>query len=591
MINVTEDRLNYSELLHPPEGYRVEFAVANTYSLDLETLIGFPIALNMSAEMNKTVLNDPLSIIEGIRQSSERLAVFCQGGQMLNSGRENRSIFGLLEDNVFEVNLEDQQKSFHPKIWLIKFVNEANESRYRLIVLSRNMTFDRSWDMAVALEGKRTEQNAGPDTEPLINLLTFLKSSISSHPKSQAIQSIIEELPYIEFDAEDKHIKDMNFLPLGIETNQSEVGELFSYYHQMLIVSPFLSKSMLEKLMKLKLTDENMKNILITRRTELSELPSNAFDHFDVYVIKETIIDGEEMISEGLELPDLQEIHAKLYVKRKYNIFNFYVGSANCSNNAFHGNVEFLLNFQYKRWGFKFDELIEELLGEDHKFQPFEKVEEIPVQEEVETPIKDRLADEVRRLSNLHSQATVTATENQYELLIEFDDFVPHFDMTISPLLSKASAQLKEKVTFHQLDLLELGEFYLVRVESGGERVERIIKIDTFGIPPNRNQKIYQHLIKDSNYFLQYISYLLADDFLLTSLEDKHLSGLENDFQSKQDYIPVIYEKMLRTAYYSPEKLADIEEIMNLIERESVVPETFLNVYSTFQQVIEDVTK
>ncbi|MBO5884988.1 MAG: hypothetical protein J6Q51_04250, partial [Clostridia bacterium] len=53
--------------------------------------------------------------------------------------------------------------SFHPKFWLIKYVNNEGEALYRVVVLSRNLTFDRSWDVSFCMEGrkvaKRTAKN------------------------------------------------------------------------------------------------------------------------------------------------------------------------------------------------------------------------------------------------------------------------------------------------------------------------------------------------------------------------------------------------------------------------------------------------
>ena len=42
MFDVAKDRLSYGELLRPDVGYRLDFAVGMTYSLDLEALLGGP---------------------------------------------------------------------------------------------------------------------------------------------------------------------------------------------------------------------------------------------------------------------------------------------------------------------------------------------------------------------------------------------------------------------------------------------------------------------------------------------------------------------------------------------------------------------
>ena len=50
MFDVAKDRLSYGELLRPDVGYRLDFAVGMTYSLDLEALLGVPISLGLLEE-------------------------------------------------------------------------------------------------------------------------------------------------------------------------------------------------------------------------------------------------------------------------------------------------------------------------------------------------------------------------------------------------------------------------------------------------------------------------------------------------------------------------------------------------------------
>jgi len=45
MLDFRNDRLDYGRLLIPPEGYRLDRAIAATYSLDLNTLLSIPVAL------------------------------------------------------------------------------------------------------------------------------------------------------------------------------------------------------------------------------------------------------------------------------------------------------------------------------------------------------------------------------------------------------------------------------------------------------------------------------------------------------------------------------------------------------------------
>lgn len=77
MLRPSTDRLDYGNLRIPPAGYHTDFALGTTYSLDLEALVGFPLALFLFEEMNKSLRNNPIAAIEGLRLSADRFAVLC----------------------------------------------------------------------------------------------------------------------------------------------------------------------------------------------------------------------------------------------------------------------------------------------------------------------------------------------------------------------------------------------------------------------------------------------------------------------------------------------------------------------------------
>ena len=50
MLNPNYDRLDFGEILVPPEVSFLDFAVGTTYSLDLDALVGASLALGLSEE-------------------------------------------------------------------------------------------------------------------------------------------------------------------------------------------------------------------------------------------------------------------------------------------------------------------------------------------------------------------------------------------------------------------------------------------------------------------------------------------------------------------------------------------------------------
>lgn len=590
MLKPAEDRLNYADLLTPPPGYEVSFAVGTTYSLDLEAMLGVPLALSLSEEIDGTLQEDPVYVLEAIRRSSDKFVIFCEAAQIKVPGNLNK-VFSMIEDSVCEIALKNG-KSFHPKVWLIHYHNEeTGDDLYRLLVLSRNLTFDRSWDIAVALEGKRNGRRTKKN-QPLVDFLNFLMNYAEDKERKKYIQDMISELPFVHFDAMDKHIQDFDFIPLGIAGYDKEQTELFETYHDLIVMSPFITGKVVEELDKQSLTGAD--KVLITRKSELHKLPEHILSTMSIYTLKDAVIDGESAISgENTDHDSIQtqDIHAKLYARTKYNNHQFYIGSANCSTNAFEGNIEFLLKLDYKKYGFKISHILEDLFGDENS--PFERIEVIPTAEETEKDIKDELQKGIKALSRVNSGALVTKEDDDtYSLDITFDDIPTEIELMISPLFSSQNQPLQKNTYFQHLRLLELGCFYKIIAMKKGEKLERVIKIDTQGIPEERINEVFRSLVKDSQTFLKYVAFLLSDDFLLAALEDSEVKrGKMGTWDFNADDLPPLYENMLKAAARTPEKLEDIETIIKIIDDEKIIPEEFYKMYQTFREATKKVRK
>src|SRR4051794_39066931 len=146
-----------ADAVRPPPGYRFAAGVALTYSLDLTTLLTIPVELAVLASGRRDeLLKDPVALLEALRRTTAKLAVVCQRGRIHVPGIPH-VLYGLLEPCVIEVNAPNGGV-FHPKLWALRY--EAvdadggdNDVLVRLVVLSRNLTPDHSWDLSLVLEG------------------------------------------------------------------------------------------------------------------------------------------------------------------------------------------------------------------------------------------------------------------------------------------------------------------------------------------------------------------------------------------------------------------------------------------------------
>ena len=126
--------------------------------LDLDALVGASLSLGLSEETDSELMNNPVCLLEALRSVGDKVALFCEDGQ-IHMPSKVTPLYILLEKIVFSVKTARRKgitafPSFHPKFWLIRYKNNTGELRYRVIVLSRNLTFDRSWDITYFMDGK-----------------------------------------------------------------------------------------------------------------------------------------------------------------------------------------------------------------------------------------------------------------------------------------------------------------------------------------------------------------------------------------------------------------------------------------------------
>ena len=162
--NDTKDRVNYGDLLLPPEGYVLNFAIGTTYSLDLESLTAVCLALGLAEGTGGALLQNPVSMLNAIQKVSEKLLIFCEAGQIKMPGKPS-ALSLLLEKMIVPVALPkargiNHYPAFHPKTWVLQYVNAQGDYHYRFAVLSRNLTFDRSGDISFAMDSSKTAKTS-----------------------------------------------------------------------------------------------------------------------------------------------------------------------------------------------------------------------------------------------------------------------------------------------------------------------------------------------------------------------------------------------------------------------------------------------
>ncbi len=598
MFRTKEDRLNYGQILMPPVGYTLVRAVGTTYSLNLEALMSVCIALGIQESTDSSLANNPFAVLKSLQELSDKVLIFCEAGQIAVMPPEKSPLMLLLDKMIVPVKLKGRGSdypSFHSKTWTLEYVDTEGNRIFRFIVLSRNLTFDRCWDVAVSLDGKLTGARHR-SSYPIADFLSFLKDKglgdVSMRTeKRRILNTFIQDLPYVKFTLEDKRFLDFEILPLGIGTVDIKEDPLIkSTYHELLVISPFLSCDVMQSFDRRPLLKEPRIRHLITRTSELPKV-AGKLENFDkVFVMKDAAVEGEELISdEEMDKVQQQDIHAKMYLMTKDSRSSLYLGSMNASKNGLIRNVEMLIKLSAYRYYLKVEDIEKDLFGPDEKGNPFEEIDlsgvdtTIPEKEE-----KDALERDIKEICRIKASAEVEPEGDKYRVTLRFAKTYlgPHI-VEIAPARTVRTMPLSEEVVFEGLSALELTELYRLTVIGETDSVTRMILIPT-RMPQDRDDRVVRSILKDKRAFIDYLSFILGDDYVLSTLEMESATAYDNKASTDHydDRQPAIYEKMLKTAYTDPTRLREVRLIMDRISDTDVIPDEFIELYNTFAKTL-----
>ena len=598
MFKPKEDRLNYGQLLMPPVGYTLVRAIGTTYSLDLETLMSVCIALGIQESTDSTLTKNPFAILKSLQGLSEKLLIFCEAGQIAQMPPDKSPLMLMLDKVIVPVKLKAIKgkgiPSFHPKTWTLQYEDADGNQYFRFIVLSRNLTFDRSWDVAVSLEGKLTG-GRHKSSYPIAEFLKYLKKDAlegvsMKTEKRRILNALIQDLPFVKFSLDDKRFLDFEIIPIGIGKVDIDTDPLLTNtFHDLLIMSPFVSSGVLQSFDQRKQLKINNRH-LITRTTELHKI-SGKLNTFKVFTMKDTVVEGEEIVSDDEPTKvQQQDIHAKMYLMTKDSSTTLYLGSMNASENGLHRNVEMLLKLSAYRYYLNIDQIEADLFGKEKKWNPFEEIDLNTVDDkEPEKNEKDELERVIKNICRIRANAVVEPSGVSYKVYVKFAcprNGFPNVD--IAPARTVRTQPLADEVVFDGLSALELTELYRITVKGESESLTRMMLIPT-EMPLDRDDMVVRSILKDKRAFVDYLAFILGEDYVLSALEMEATTTSDKNkgLRTNEDCLPAIYEKMLKVAYSEPERLKEIRHIMDRVADCDIIPDEFIQMYDTFTKTLK----
>jgi HKD family nuclease len=600
MLQPNRDRIDYGTLLMPPEGFKLENAIATSYSLDLDALVSIPVALYFAHSLDLDVKQDIVQVLESIRRASEAVKVFCQKGQIKVPENQHR-LYSFIETCIVQMS-PTHRNSFHPKTWTIRYVNDNGDIKYRVIVLSRNLTFDRSWDIAFQLDGDcvQDRKNNFSETRPIVDFINFL----AEREKIPWINIFLADLGKTKFNLNSNEFEEFSFLPSGIPGYQKNIVFDGHLYDDLLIISPFLTTSGLELATKHSIA----KPKLFSRTLELKRLNKNVLKSFSPWHLSKDYVEGEEKIetetSENINIQE-QDLHAKVY-SYKYGWDGYLVvGSANCSERAMLRNVEFMLNLKGKNSKMGPDVIFKELVNDELKvFEKFDIESENLTEAEALLIEQEEILQALKiDIVNCPLRAKARKQEDSnYRIELYFDLTAIKADhpLQASAYLFRADEQThklaQSKVnewSVHNVAELDISSFLVIELALEGSplRLKFAIKVRIENLPGSRNTKIFRDIISNTANFFKYIRFLLAENYWDEQMdfnENGKLAGNGLPFYMSQE--EPIYENMLKAISRDRQKIIEIRNVIEKISEEEdqvnpIIPPDFKQLWSIFEEV------
>lgn len=614
------------ESLRPPEGYRFDCAVGTTFALDLIALLTAPLGFAMFdwqddggrlAADPASGKGDPLALLESLRRCADRIHIFCQAGQ-IKVPPANQRLLAYLEQSVIEVippsAREGRAGVFHPKVWALRFVDssDGNKVRYRLLCLTRNLTFDRSWDTVLVLEGDRSDRQKGiAENRALAGFVGGLSGLVvrTSGLSPQAVSDtalIADELRVVKWSLPDG-VDSIRFWPLGMDGKAT--WPFSERIDRLLVVSPFVTPDFLKRL-----AAPGRAQFLVSRSEPLREIdPGVLRECWSCHTLDEgcEAIAGPDDSTERAEV-SLSGLHAKLFVADAGWNAHVWTGSANATSAAFSGNVEFLVELVGKKSKLGVDATIGE--GDNQPnlrsmLAPFTP-EDQAVTRGADDQACEELVDSIRRAlvmmnmelfvepAAMDSKAVTTTLRSSEPLTIGAGATVRcRPAMLVVGARALPSGQVI-KATFGPHAIQSVSSFISFEVSAKVGEAERteafVLNLPLVGAPADRKERLLRDLLSDSRTLIRFLLMLLSDDpeRLFNELRELAADSAANGAAPSHDGLPLL-EHMLTALHRSPGKLDQVQRLIDDLrktpEGRSILPPELEAVWGPIGQVRREI--
>ena len=589
------NRLTLVDAMRPPVTFRLESAMAVTFTLDLRALLAAPAAMALTESdgiASDGSAYEPIALLHAVRSNASKITVFSQVGEIALP--PSRRVFAFLERAIVPVDAP-LGGVVHPKVWVLRYeavgklsASRPREQRLRALIASRNLTFDASWDTVVRLDETTDASGAvlGPVGELFEGLLSAAVGTVPTD-HTDRVRSLSAALRTTRF-ALPEGVDDVRTHVLGLSHTPSPLP---AAAERSLIIAPFVSDDFFTSV-RPALLDE-----LVSRPESLDLLGPGAFAKVaEAYAFDDGSapdLDAEQDRSS----PDdpgrpLVGLHAKVFVFENEGRARLFLGSANATGAAFNNNVELLVELAGPATVLGIDRLCDGTGDEPGLRVLFNPYGGSSTGDNADG---DPSLDQARRvIARLPFEGFVEESGSEWAVTYRSHQPMPDLDGTEICCWPLASAGHRRRVT--------AGEPFQERFETSLETISGFLAFELahdegtltrfvvpallVGLPEHRERFLLRSLVGNEKRFLRYLLALLNEDSDQTDLRDA-VEGISDDAAADGSGavgLPVL-EKLLRTMRRNPAKLAALHPLVSDLADDDALPPGFAELWTMIYDV------
>ncbi|WP_098730387.1 phospholipase D family protein [Brevibacterium epidermidis] len=582
--------------LEPPPGYRFDAAVGTAFTVDFAAALLPCLSFSGLHDESGSTANrpDPVSVLEALRRVGTTLDIFCQAGAIHVPQEGGHEIYAFLEPIIHEV-VPPKAGLFHPKVWFVRYVDDESDGNdeekyaFRLLVQSRNLTFDNSWDTVVRLDSVKVWKRTFAANSSLSSFLADLpglSKTALDEARSQRIAELADQARHIEWERPDQ-VDSLTFHHLK-PTGRNRI-DFAGRRH--LIVSPFINDAFFAS-ERLGSIGRNKNITVLSRVEEMEKLKPETTDRMSGYFI-DTMSAIDSLDDDASHLGKL---HAKFYIIEPHGHrqrARVLLGSANATDAAFLRNIEFLVELEGAKKHLGVDAFMDEdapfrRLLKDYDPNGSEVADDDGEQWEIERHLRSIAAIDHTALVTAQTPAEDTGDRYCVRLTADRPYSLPEgWAVSLAFLSDRKNAQTAPH-TSHALDMefgpfasADITAFAIVTVTNdAGAWASTIIRTTLVNPPTDRLDRIMERQIDSPEKFMRLI-------MLMLQLSDTTVSAGADTLQVTSGAalgttlwgVPGTLEALLRVVADSPGALVDVDRQMRRFSdsghETAIIPEDF----------------